>query len=59
MSLFHTDNANGVNEYWDDFMDFVRSLSIEHLDVFSKFFYLSLRKDVRRSFTRFLDNKLK
>jgi len=38
--LFHGDNGIGAIEHWDDFMDFVISLSIEHIDVFYKRFSL-------------------
>jgi hypothetical protein len=50
ISLFQSDNAIGVNEHWDDFMDFVRAISIEHFDVFYKCFALSLEKDARKWF---------
>jgi hypothetical protein len=36
MPLFHGDNVVSANEHWDAFMDFARTLGIEHLDVFYK-----------------------
>jgi hypothetical protein len=58
MPLFHGDNVIGANEHWDAFMDFVRALSIEHIDVFYKCFALSLKKDARKWFLGLPDNSI-
>jgi hypothetical protein len=58
MNLFHGDNAISASDHWDAFMDFVRTLEIEHLDVLYKCFSLSLKKDARKWFIGLPNNSI-